>query len=356
MMRKDLTILLSASGSPSMPGQLECFRRNGERNIRIVGMDMSDEPSARYLVDTFYQVPAASEKCYCDIVLDICKKEGIDIYFPNISAEVSAVALRLGEFEAIGTIVSIADQKAVEITNNKLSAYRFLKTRGIGVPDFYPVYSAKDFVKGCRKLGYPNRPVCLKITEESGSRGVRIIDAARNRYQIFAHEKPNSFFTSYDDMLSILSSTEALDEMMLVEYMSGNEYTVDLLADHGNILYMAGRENVVSMMSIAQESVVSKIDSAYEMCRKIVKALELDGNIGFDFMKDANGNPVLMDINPRITATVSVIAAAGVNLPYLRVKQLLGETLTECQIDYGTRLKRRYGEIYTNSKGELINI
>ena len=98
-----------------------------------------------------------------------------------------------------------------------------------------------------------------------------------------------------DDMLSILSSTEALDEMMLVEYMSGNEYTVDLLADHGNILYMAGRENVVSMMSIAQESVVSKIDSAYEMCRKIVKALELDGNIGFDFMKDANGNPVLMD-------------------------------------------------------------
>ena len=73
-------------------------------------------------------------------------------------------------------------------------------------------------------------------------------------------------------------------------------------------------------------------------------------------MKDANGTPVLMDINPRITATVSVIAAAGLNLPYLRIKQLLGEPLPECNIDYGTRLKRRYGEIYTDSKGQRIEI
>ena len=143
---------------------------------------------------------------------------------------------------------------------------------------------------------------------------------------------------------------------MLVEYMPGNEYTVDLLADHGKVLYMAGRENVVSLMSIAQESIVAKIDSAYETSKAIVEALGLDGNIGFDFMKDANGTPVLMDINPRITATVSVIAAAGLNLPYLRVKQLLGEPLPECNIDYGTRLKRRYGEIYTDSKGQRIEI
>ena len=50
---RDLTILLSASGSPSIPGLVECFKKNGERNIRIVGMDMSEEPSAKYLVDKF---------------------------------------------------------------------------------------------------------------------------------------------------------------------------------------------------------------------------------------------------------------------------------------------------------------
>lgn len=355
-MLKDLTILLSASGSPSMPGQLDCYRSNGERNIRVVGVDMSDEPSAKYMVDAFYHVPAATDPRYCDLILDICKRENVDIYFPNISAEVSVVVERKAEFDKIGTILSIADQNAVMIANNKLKAYDFLSSKGIPVPEYYGVHSVQDFVVGCKVLGYPEKPVCLKIVDNSGSRGVRIIDAQKNRYQIFAHEKPNSFYTSYEDMLSILDSVDELDEMMLVEYMPGNEYTVDLLANEGKVLYMVGRENVVSLMSIAQESIVTKIESAYDISRRIVEALKLDGNIGFDFMKNSEGTPVLMDINPRVTATVSVIAAAGVNLPYLRIKHLLGEELPKCDIDYGTRMKRRYGEIYTNSKGERVSI
>ena len=355
-MLNELTVLLSAVGSPTAPGLLKWLRANGERKIRIIGMDMADEPSCRYLVDVFHRVPAADDPNYCDLVLDICKEDKVDIYFPNISAEVSAVSSRKMEFENIGTIVSIADQKAVEISNNKLRTYKFLKSKGILVPDFYEVRSIKDFMDGCRVLGYPQKAVCIKLTCNSGSRGVRIIDAKKNRYQIFAHEKPNSFFTSYEDMLSILREADKMDEMMLVEYMPGNEYTVDLLADHGKVLYMVGRENVQSMMSIAQESIVTRIDSAYKTSRRVVEELGLDGNIGFDFMKNEQGVPMLMDINPRITATVSVIAAAGVNLPYLRIKQLLGEPLPNCEIDYGTRLKRRYGEIYTDSQNRLINV
>lgn len=353
-MLKDLTVLLSAAGSPTMPGLLKCFRANGERNIRIVGVDMSDEPSVQYLVDQFYRVPKATDPDYCNIILDICQKEKVDIYFPNISAEVSAVVRRKDEFGRINTIISATDPKAVEISNNKLSTYEFLKMKGLSVPEYYPVYCVQDFVDGCKAMGYPQKPVCIKIVNSSGSRGVRIIDDRKDRYQIFAYEKPNSFYTSYEDMLSILRSRGTLDEMMLVEYMPGNEYTVDLLADNGEVLYMAGRENMVSMMSIAQESEVKKIDSAYETSRRIVEALKLDGNIGFDYMKNREGVPILMDINPRITATVSVIAAAGLNLPYLRVKQLLGEDLPECHVKYGTRLKRRYGEIYTDPNGQII--
>ena len=73
-------------------------------------------------------------------------------------------------------------------------------------------------------------------------------------------------------------------------------------------------------------------------------------------MRDKNGKPFLMDLNPRLTATVSVIAAAGLNLPYLRIKQLLNETLPEIDINYGTRLKRRYGEIYTDVNGNKVDI
>ena len=87
----------------------------------------------------------------------------------------------------------------------------------------------------------------------------------------------------------------------------------------------------------------------------ITKLLALDGNIGYDFMRNENGEAVLMDINPRQTATMSVIAAGGVNLPYLRIKQLLGEELPKCEIKYGTRLKRRTSEMFTDINGKIID-
>lgn len=351
---RDITILLSASGSPTIPGLVKCFKNNGERHIRLVGMDMSDDPTCKYFVDSFYKVPAATDPSYCDVAINICKKEKVDIYFPNISTEVSAVIKRKADFDSIGVKLSISNQKSIDIANNKLASYDFLSNAGITVPKYYPVHSISDFINGCRAMGYPDHPVCLKVVNESGSRGVRVIDDKRSRYDLFVHEKPNSIIVSFSDMLSILKEQKIIDEMMLVEYMPGNEFSVDILADHGKVLYEIGRENIVSLMSIAQESIVSKDEKAYETSKKIVEALEADGNFGFDFMRAEDGTAYLMDINPRITATVSVIAAAGVNLPYLRVKQLLGETLPKYHINYGTRLRRRYLETYVDSSGKLI--
>ena len=42
------------------------------------------------------------------------------------------------------------------------------------------------------------------------------------------------------------------------------------------------------------------------------------------------------------------------NLLYLRIKQLLGEQLPEIKPVVGTRIKRRYGEIYTAPNGDKI--
>ena len=352
---RPITVLLSAAGSPTMPGQLRCFRNNGEREIKIIGVDMAEDDTIKQMVDVYYRVSPVTAESYVDEILSICKNENVDIYFPNISAEVTAVSCRIDEFVELGVKVSIANHDTVTILNNKLSVYKKLSECGIQTPNFYPVSSIEDFKAGCVALGFPDKAVCLKMLEESGSRGVRIIDNSRNRYQIFAYEKPNSFFTSYDDMLSILSSADVLNPMMLIPYLPGNEYTVDLLADHGKVIYIAGRENVVSLMSIAQKSIVAKIESAYELCAKVVKSFDYTGNIGFDFIKDEGGHPWLMDINPRLTATVSVIAAAGVNLPYLRVKQLLGEEMPDCNAEYGTTMVRRYGEYMIDASGECIH-
>lgn len=352
---RDITVLMSASCSPSMPGMIKCFKNVKERNIRVVGVDMSDDPSAKFMVDAFYQVPAASAPNYADIMLDICKKEKVDVYFPNVSAEVSAVVARKDEFEALGVKLSVSNMESVAISNNKLKTYEALEKAGIPVPRYYGVHTVEDFVEGMKYMGYPEKPVCIKIVDGSGSRGVRIIDSTKSRYDIFVKEKPNSFYISYDDMLSMLQSAPApLHEMMLVECMHGPEFTVDLLAEKGKALYIVGRNNVDSLMSIAQASVLQYDELAYKVSEQVIDLLKMDGNVGFDFMRNDKEEAVLMDINPRITATISLMAAGGVNLPYLRVKQLLGEELPECEPQFGTRIRRRYGEIFTDKDGNLI--
>lgn len=352
---RDITVLMSASSSPSMPGMIKCFKNVKERNIRVVGVDMSDDPSAKFMVDAFYQVPAASAPNYADIMLDICKKEKVDLYFPNVSAEVSAVVARKDEFEAFGVKLSVSNMESVAISNNKLKIYEALEKAGIPVPRYYGVHTVEDFVEGMKYMGYPEKPVCIKIVDGSGSRGVRIIDSTKSRYDIFVKEKPNSFYISYDDMLSMLQSAPApLHEMMLVECMHGPEFTVDLLAEKGKALYIVGRNNVDSLMSIAQASVLQYDELAYKVSEQVIDLLKMDGNVGFDFMRNDKEEAVLMDINPRITATISIMAAGGVNLPYLRVKQLLGEELPACEPRFGTRIRRRYGEMFTDKNGNLI--
>ena len=353
---RDITVLMSASSSPSMPGMIKCFKNVKERNIRVVGVDMIDDPSAKFMVDAFYQVPAASAPNYADIMLDICKKEKVDVYFPNVSAEVSAVVARKDEFEALGVKLSVSNMESVAISNNKLKTYEALEKAGIPVPRYYGVHTVEDFVEGMKYMGYPEKPVCIKIVDGSGSRGVRIIDSTKSRSDIFVKEKPNSFYISYDDMLSMLQSApEPLHEMMLVECMHGPEFTVDLLAEKGKALYIVGRNNVDSLMSIAQASVLQYDELAYKVSEQVIDLLKMDGNVGFDFMRNDREEAVLMDINPRITATISIMAAGGVNLPYLRVKQLSGEALPARKPQFGTRIRRRYGEMFTDKDGNQID-
>ena len=59
----------------------------------------------------------------------------------------------------------------------------------------------------------------------------------------------------------------------------------------------------------------------------------------------SDGTPIIMECNPRITAGIPVFYYAGVNLPYLCVKKILGEELPKSNTEYGLVVKRRWQEM-----------
>ena len=351
---KDITILMTAAGSPSCPAVASCFRNLGERKVRIIGTDMKFDPTIEQYVDKCYYAPAAIDPNYIDCLLDICKKENVDVLIPGISDELLPLCNRKDEFEAVGTKVSVSNKYSIEICTNKRKFYDYLTEKSIKTPHYRKVTTLTEFDTAVRELGYPEKKVCMKAVVSSGSRGVRIIDASRSRADILFGEKPNSLFTTFEDLRSILAEVDSFPEMMAMEYIPGREYSVDLVADNGKVLYICGRNSDVVNASIPMEGSLCKDEEAYALCEKIVDLLKIDGNADFDFKYDAEGHAVLMEINPRQAATMAVFRAGGVNLLYLRVKQLLGEELPKCEIGYGTRFKRRYGELYADANGSPV--
>lgn len=343
---RDLTVLLTACGVQFIPGLVNCLRENGERKIRIVGTDMKDDPTLYSLLDKFYVVPPVANSSYAETLLEIAKKEKVDVLLPFMSAELLPLIDIKDKFEKEGIKVAVSGRRSVELTNNKYVFYSFLEEKGIKVPKFCKVSRADELVKACEAVGYPRNPVCVKATELSGSRGIRIIDSSMSKFDILFEEKPNSFYTTMNDLLETLKEREYMPEMMAMEYLPGSEGSVDLIANHGKILYMAYRESNVNLASIPQEATLSYNQEAYEIARTVIEALGLDGSADLDFKNDAEGHPVLLEINPRIAATMQIFKEGGMNLPYIRIKQLLGEELPKVEIKYGIKMKRRYMEMF----------
>lgn len=352
---RDLTVLLTGAGAPGAPGIIKCLRKNGERKIKIVGVDMNNDAGGRNLVDVFYKVPAAYDDKFVDSIMDICIKEQVDIIQPLVTKELMKFAENIDRFRKDNIKVNVMNKDNLIIVNNKGNLLTSLKEHNIPVPKFYITNNIYDIEKAFKKLDYPKKAICIKITEGNGSRGLRIVNPYISKADLFFNSKPNSTNISYDELMVTLKEIKTFPEMMVMEYLPGEEYSVDILSNNGKVKYAVCRRGTTVVNSIQLGCVLEKHDDIIMQCEDICKELKLNGNFGLDIKENEFGQPLVMEINPRLTAGIVACAAAGVNLPYLGIKQILGESIPSYSIKYGTRMLRRWEEIFLDNDNNPID-
>ena len=339
---RDVTVLITACGNVYMPGTAASIKNNGERNVRLIGADMNHDDTILQMFDQYYQVPRGDDPSYADAILDICIKEKVDVVIPIMSVELEALAKNADRFAAAGVALSVSDLENLRIANDKLALLKFMQENGIPTARFCEVNCVADVDKALEEVGIP---VVFKTTEGSGSRGMRIIDPCKSRFDILFHEKPTSAYVTLQDFKETLQEGQ-MPQMLAMEYLPGHEYTVDMLCDHGKVLYSLCRRGLNVQTSIILDGIVEDKPEITGLCNQVAEKLKLTGNIGFDVKERADGTPVIMECNPRATAGVSEFAASGVNLLYLNIKRCLGEEIPELTPKYGVIMKRRYMEMY----------
>ena len=220
---------MTGCGAPGAPGIIRCLRKNGERDIRIVAVDRNENAGARDLVDAFYTVPSAEKEDFLPTVLDICRRESVQVVIPIVTRELMKFARARAEFEALGAQVSVMEPDKLEIVNNKAHLLDAMRAHGLRTPEYRRVHTVEKLKAAVSALGYPEKALCVKAAVGNGSRGIRMLNANISRFDLFFEQKPNSMFISYEELIRTLSERETMPEETVKE--KGNGYDTDSAAE-----------------------------------------------------------------------------------------------------------------------------
>ena len=347
---KDVTVLITGSGAPGVPGIIKSLRLVKERKIKIVGVDMRKDAVGSILADEFTTIPSSKSKKYLSSLLKVAKKFEVDVILPSNTDELLILTKNKFIFEENGIKISISSPESIGVANNKYLLMKELKNI-IPLPKFYFVKSSLEFEKAVYNLGYPKEVICVKPPISHGMRGFRILNSKINHLDVFLNQKPTGIFTTFEDFFSIFRKAKPFPELLVMEFLPGIEYSVDALANEGEPLIIIPRTRDYIKMGISFEGALVKNKRIIEYCEKIIKKLRLNGNIGFQFKEDKKRVPKLIECNPRLQGTVVINTFAGINLVYLGIKLALGEEIKiPKKIQWGIKMIRYWEEVYKYPK------
>ena len=306
------TILVTAAGAPGAARLLRALKENGEREIRLVGVDMGTRAIGRHLCDAFHQVPAGADPTYADALLEIVERERVDVVLPESSHDLPHLAERRGEFPVP---VLVSGPETVRRSNDKAETYELLHRIGVRAPDFRRVTGAAGVAAAARELGYPERPVCFKPVFSSGSRGFRVLDPTVDRAHQLLYERPGAVAMRLEEAVELLPEDGA--DLLVMELATGGERTIDGIGDGRRVVLGHPKTREGMRAGLAMYFVTLDAPELDEIAERIVAELEIEWFFNIQLVGD-----YVIEVNPRIS---TIVYQEDLNLPWLAVKRALGE-------------------------------
>jgi len=324
---RPITVLVSASGAPGTAALLHALRSSGEREVRLVGTDMSERSVGRHLCDAFHLVPAGSDPAFPDAVLEVATRERVDAILPQSSFDLEGLSEHVERFP-MPVLVSHPD--AIRRSNDKAETYALLHRLGVPAPAFRRVNGAGEVEQAARELGYPERPVCFKPVFSSGSRGFRILDPTVDRAHQLLHERPGSVAMRLEEAVELLPASGGPD-LLVMELATGGERTIDGIANGREVVLGHPKTREAMRAGLAMYFVTLEDAELMHLAELIVAELGIEHFFNIQLVGEQ-----VIEINPRIS---TIVYQEDLNLPYLGVKRAIGEITDDELHGYASRVR-----------------
>ena len=324
---KPLTIVVTASGAPGTAALLHALRANGEREVRLVGTDMSERSVGRHLCDAFHLVPSGADPAFPDAVLEIAAREGADAILPQSSFDLEGLASHVERFPMP---VLVSHPETIRRSNDKAETYELLHALGVRAPAFKRVNGGRQVEAAAHELGYPERPVCFKPVFSSGSRGFRILDPTVDRVHQLLNERPGSVSMRLEEAVELLPE-EGGPDLLVMELATGGERTVDGVANGREIVLGHPKTREAMRAGLAMYFVTLEDPELMRVASLIVAELGIEHFFNIQLVGDQ-----VIEINPRIS---TIVYQSDLNIPYLGVKRAIGEISDDELATYAPRIR-----------------
>ncbi|HEX4526245.1 MAG TPA: ATP-grasp domain-containing protein [Gaiellaceae bacterium] len=324
---RPITVMVTASGAPGTAALLRALRENGERELRLVGTDMSERSVGRHLCDAFHIVPGGADPAFPDAMLAVAEREHVDAILPQSSFDLEGLAAHVDRFP-MPVLVSTPD--AIHRSNDKAETYAFLHRIGVRAPEFRRVNGAREVEAAARGLGYPDRPVCFKPVFSSGSRGFRILDPTVDRAHQLLNERPGSVSMRLEEAVELLPD-EGGPDLLVMELATGGERTIDGIGNGHEIVLGHPKTREAMRAGLAMYFVTLEDEELMRTANLIVTELGIEHFFNIQLVGEH-----VIEINPRIS---TIVYQEDLNLPYLGVKRALGEISDDELRPYTSRIR-----------------
>ena len=310
-------------------------------DVRVVGVDGDPTVMNRHFLDTFHQVPLASTNPddFVSELLDICRRDSIDIVLPGADEEVWALSRVREEFLDIGVQCAVQDGDTVDLIRDKVRFFEKASQAGVPLPEFAAVASAQEVIQVAEQLGYPDRRVVLKPRTGRGARGVIIVDPDAGDHTVI-QEARGFELGKLEEIADRLSRKEGPLELMAMEFLPGDIYDVDCFADEGVPICVIPRRRLwgTPFSRGVEGHEIVRNEEMERVARIIAETLSLSYVFDCDFGTTADGRPGLLEINPRWSGSVTAAIAGGVNLPSLLVRSMSGLPVPTPELQTGVQV------------------
>jgi len=305
-----MNVLIAVCGSPALAPNLTSMLRDIDYIEKIVGIDINSDNAGRFLIDRYYKSPKTDSDSFIPFVKDVCIKEDIDIILCT-STQNSLIPLKQVEkdFNKIGVKIPGVSIENLLVANDKGLMLDRISELNIQCPKYCTPKNEKDFDNFINET----ENVIVKPRVSSGSRGFRILRKGYKNEDIFSKVEDN-IIMDIDEYKKILVSKHNVDDIVMMEKLTGQDYSVYVLANNGNPLVTVPLKRLNPKQGVSLVSEVDLNDIVIDYVNKIVKEMSLDWIVNIQLFLNEEGIPLVYEINPRLAGSIILTKGAGCNL------------------------------------------